>query len=195
VVVFPAHIHVQEGAFDMDGQLGIPQQGFGGATGALMSPQLGQQGISPMGVDPITAAYLQQQAQLAQQGQLGPQGLFGNLIGRAGQPFGAAMSGATGQLGRSPYGIDPSAIVWVHAQAHQLAQQAQQLAQQVQQLAQQVQLAQQMHLAQQSAQFGQQGQQGLSGYLPGQIGQPFGGGFGGFGGFSGQLGRIPGMGY
>ena len=109
------------------GQLGQPvgsaiggafgNAGLGGAIGGAAG-QLGR--LLPFNVDPMSAAYLQQ--------QFAPQGFFGNLIGRAAQPIGTTIGGAfgnpslggaignvAGQLGRMlPFGADPYAY-WQQA--------------------------------------------------------------------------------
>jgi hypothetical protein len=168
------------------GQVGQP---LGGAIGGLfgnaglgsqiggIAGQLGRN-VLPFSVDPITAAYAQQQLAQQQQ-QFAPQGFFGNLLGQVGQPLGGAIGGLfgnsglgsqiggiAGQLGRSvlPFNIDPMMAAYAHQQAQQ-----------------------------------QFAPQGFFGNLLGQVGQPLGGAIGGLfgnaglgsqiGGIAGQIGR------
>jgi hypothetical protein len=134
------------------GQVGQP---LGGAIGGLfgnaglgsqiggIAGQLGRS-ILPFSVDPITAAYAQQQLAQQQQ-QFAPQGWFGNLLGQVGQPLGGAIGGLlgnaglgsqiggiAGQIGRSvlPFSIDPVMAAYAQQQALQQAVQQAQLAQQ-----------------------------------------------------------------
>ena len=159
------------------GQVGAP---LGGAIGSIFgNQQLGSQlgGAAgqlgrylPFSVDPLTAAYAQQQQQLA------PQGFFGNLLGQLGAPLGGALGSifgqqqlgsqigsAAGQLGRYlPFSVDP--LTAAYAQQQQLAP------------------------------------QGFFGNLLGQVGAPLGGAIGSIfgqqqlgnqlGGLAGQLGRY-----
>jgi hypothetical protein len=117
---------------------------FGNANlGSQIGSTVGQLGRSflPFSVDPVMAAYAQQQALQAQQQQFAPQGWFGNLIGQVGQPLGGAIGGMfgnsqlgsqigglAGQFGRSvlPFSIDPMMAAYAQQQALQAMQQAQQ---------------------------------------------------------------------
>jgi hypothetical protein len=99
-------------------QIGSTIGGIAGGLGRML----------PFDVDPITAAYAQQQQQLA------PAGFFGNLLGQVGQPLGSALGGLLGNrqigstiggiaggLGRMlPFDVDPITAAY--------AQQQQQLA-------------------------------------------------------------------
>ena len=123
-----------------------PQGFFGGLLGAPLGGligrgiggrQIGQAAggiggsLLPFGVDPVSAAYAQQQQQQqllqqAQMGQLAPQGWFGNIIKSVGRPLGSAIGGAfgnsglggtiggiAGQLGGMlPFGVDPVAAAY-----------------------------------------------------------------------------------
>lgn len=126
---------------------GLIGRGIGGLFGnANLGRQIGQAAggiggsLLPFGVDPLTAAYAQQQQQQqllqqAQLGQLAPQGWFGNIIKSVGRPLGGMIGGAfgnaglggtiggiAGQLGGMlPFGVDPVSAAYAQQQA-QLAQ-------------------------------------------------------------------------
>jgi hypothetical protein len=206
---------------------GLIGRGVGGLFGnAQLGNQIGQAagGIGgaflPFGVDPVTAAYAQQQqqqqlqqlqqAQLAQ--QPAPQGWFGNLINQVGRPLGGAIGGlfgnaglgstiggVAGQIGSMlPFAAN-TGIVPPQFHQQQLLQQIQQLQQQLQQLQQQQQQYAQLAQAvaqQQQVQQGQQGQfgpQGWFGNLIGSVGQPLGGAIGGLFGNAGLGSTIGGV--
>jgi len=136
---------------------GLIGRGIGGLFGnANLGRQIGQAaggiggGLLPFGVDPVTAAYAQQQqqqqqqllqqaqmAQMAQMAQLAPQGWFGNIIKSVGRPLGGAIGGAfgnaglggtiggiAGQLGGMlPFAADPLTAAYLQQQQQQQPQQ------------------------------------------------------------------------